>query len=101
MIYKYYPYNIDLDLVAKWLNTKKGKLKETLLLSYEKDVDYIIIDSLSADGKRSHNDKSHDGQNKETILLHPDTFKMMCMRSRKISKERVERFIRNNKMHRI
>jgi hypothetical protein len=35
-------YMIDLELVSKWLETKKGKLKETLLQSYNKNIDYVI-----------------------------------------------------------
>ena len=35
-------FAIDLELAAKWLNTKKGKLKETLTKSYVKNIDYII-----------------------------------------------------------
>ena len=33
---------IDLDIVSKWLETRKRKLKETLVKSYNKDIDYII-----------------------------------------------------------
>lgn len=37
------PYKIDLEFIAKWLNTKKGKLKETLLDSYNENIDYILL----------------------------------------------------------
>ena len=39
----YAPFTIDLDIVAKWLKTRKRKLKETLVNSYVENVDYIII----------------------------------------------------------
>ncbi|AYV75342.1 MAG: hypothetical protein Terrestrivirus1_216 [Terrestrivirus sp.] len=74
----HYPYNIDLELVAKWLNTKKGKLKETLKTNYTKNVDYVVNPLFSVNGKQK---EGSGGHNKETVLLSPDTFKMLCMRS--------------------
>lgn len=65
----YAPFSIDLDIVANWLKTEKGKLKKTLIKTYTKNIDYI---SLSLEDKR--NNHKHGGQNKETILLTPDTF---------------------------
>ena len=35
-------YMIDLDIVSKWLETRKRKLKETLVKSYNKNIDYVI-----------------------------------------------------------
>lgn len=35
-------YMIDLDIVSKWLDTRKRKLKETLVKSYNKNIDYIL-----------------------------------------------------------
>ena len=37
------PFIMDLDLVAKWLDTKKEDIKDTLIKSYIKDIDYMII----------------------------------------------------------
>ena len=34
--------------VAKWLKTRKKKLKETLVKTYAANVDYIIISNLDA-----------------------------------------------------
>ena len=35
-------YPINIEIIAKWLNTQKGKLKETLLNTYTKNIDYKI-----------------------------------------------------------
>lgn len=35
-------FTIDLEIIAKWLGTKKGKLKETLKNTYKESFDYII-----------------------------------------------------------
>ena len=34
---------MDLELIAKWLDTKKKDLKETLKTSYMKNINYIIL----------------------------------------------------------
>lgn len=69
------PFKIDLEMMAKWLKTLKGALKKTLMETYKKDIDYIILTPRS---KRN----AHGGQNREIILLTEDCFKMMCMGSR-------------------
>jgi phage anti-repressor protein len=66
-------YMIDLDIVSKWLDTRKRKLKETLVKSYNKNIDYILQKEKT--GKISKT-------NKEIILLTPDCFKRMCLLSR-------------------
>ena len=80
--YTHAPFNIDIELVAKWLKSKKGKLKETLLSSYTENIDFI---SLSVNGKQS----THGGQNKQLVLLSPDTFKMLCMKSHTVDAEKI------------
>lgn len=77
-IYNYNEYNsvdfiINLHIVSKWLDTRKEKLKETLINSYNKNIDYII--TKEKDGKISKS-------NKEIILLTPDCFKRLCLLSR-------------------
>lgn len=69
------PFKIDLEIMAKWLSTSKGHLKETLVHSYKEHIDYII---LTPNRKRFKN----GGQNREIILLTEDCFKMMCMLSK-------------------
>lgn len=75
------PFKIDLDIVSKWLDTRKSDLKETLLYSYKENIDYIIIRDIP--------DKRKRGRLNETILLTPDTFKLLCMRSRTTKSEKV------------
>lgn len=40
---EYEPFIIDLENVVFWLEARKDTLKETLIESYNKDLDYIII----------------------------------------------------------
>lgn len=76
------PFTIDLDMVADWLKTEKGKLKKTLIKSYTKNIDYIL---LSPESKQS----SQGGHNKQLILLTPDTFKMLTMKSKTMEAQKV------------
>jgi len=64
------PFNMDLDMIAKWLDSTKGKIKKTLIDSYKKNVDYIFL-------YPSGNQKKHGGNNKEIILLTGDCFKVL------------------------
>jgi phage anti-repressor protein len=64
---------IDLTKVAKWLDSKKGKIKETLLNSYKLNIDYVV-NKTTSNGKK--------GAPKEEILLTVKCFKLLCMQSR-------------------
>lgn len=55
----------------------KKKEKETLVKTYAANIDYIIIIDLDAPEGAS----KWGGHNKELILMTPDTFKMMTMKS--------------------
>ena len=68
-----------MDDVAFWLEATKDKLKKTLVNSYLKLVDYkqIVLPRPRAEQK-----DSRGGHNKATILLTPDCFKLLCMRSK-------------------
>lgn len=89
--YKIYDYNendnndfiIDLDIISKWLETRKNRLKETLNNSYVKSVDYII--KLEKNAKVSKS-------NKEIILLTPDCFKRLCLLSKTKKAEEVRTY---------
>jgi hypothetical protein len=90
-LYKdYKPFVIDLDDVSFWLDTVKGNLKNTLIESYNKLIDYKIIsyNSLLPNQKQ----KNQGGQNKEIILLTPDCFKMLCLRSKTKKAEKVRKY---------
>ncbi len=71
----HFPFSIDLDIVVEWLKTNKHKLKKTLIKTYIEKIDYIILQSkIKKDSKGGHN--------KEIILMTPDTFKMLTMKSK-------------------
>jgi hypothetical protein len=74
---------INLNLISKWLETRKRKLKETLINTYNKDIDYII--EFDKNNKISKS-------NKENILLTPDCFKRLCLLSRTKKAEEVFTF---------
>jgi hypothetical protein len=79
------PFKIDLDVVAKWLNTRKDDLKDTLKNSYVENVNYLVIRVDPGQRKRG-------GHNKEIILLTSDCFKMLCMRSKTKNAEKIRHY---------
>ena len=76
-------YMIDLDIVSKWLDTRKRKLKETLVKSYNKNIDYIL---------QKEKTRKISKTNKEIILLTHDCFKRMCLLSRTKKAEEVRTY---------
>ena len=76
-------YMIDLDIVSKWLDTRKRKLKETLVKSYNKNIDYTL---------QKEKTRKISKTNKEIILLTPDCFKRMCLLSRTKKAEEVRTY---------
>lgn len=68
-----YNFSINLENIAKWMNSNKSDLKETLVNSYKEKIDYKIIKGKSNGLK---------GKPKDTILLTPKCFKLMAMQSR-------------------
>jgi phage anti-repressor protein len=74
---------INLDIITKWLDTKKGKLKETLVRTYNKNIDYTV--SKEKSGKISKS-------NKEIIMLTPDCFKRLCLLSKTKKAEEVRTY---------
>ena len=49
--------SINFDLVAKWLDTEKGHLKEVLINNFEEEYDYNEIKMTKKDGAKSNNYK--------------------------------------------
>lgn len=78
------PFSIDLGIVAEWLKTRKEDIKKTILKSYKKDIDYILLRPRS-----EQKSKGRGGHNEELILLTPDTFKMLTMKSKTIEAQKV------------
>ena len=89
MLYKSYePFTIDLNDIAYWLDAVKGNLKATLIESYSKINDYKIIKNIASAKPEAVN----GGQNKELILVTPDCFKMLCMRSNTKKSKSVQKY---------
>jgi phage anti-repressor protein len=86
---EYKPFMIDLDDVAYWLNSLKANIKYTLVSSYIKDIDFVIIKSLLIHRDEQNVQPKH---NKETILITSDTFKMLCMRSKTKKADKVRQY---------
>jgi hypothetical protein len=80
---------MDLDLVAKWLNTKKREIKDTLKASYIKDVDYMILGDNPQNHQKSLKNKILSGRPSIKIFITIDCFKLLCMRSRTAKSEEV------------
>lgn len=72
---------IDLDVLTKWLKSRKDNLKETLTNSYVKNIDYKI--------KKG---KSSGGRPKNIVLLTSDCFKRLTMSSKTKKAEEVRTY---------
>ena len=68
---------VHLDAAAKWLKIRKDHMVNTLRESYKKNSDYTVIRQPKQTGVQGWG-----GHNKVYILLTPDCFKRLCMRSR-------------------
>ena len=87
---KYEPFTIDLEDIAFWLETRKADIKELLTNNYSKNLDYIIIKNLMRDAPEQ--DTKHGGHNKKLVLLTPDCFKMLCMRSKTKKADKIREY---------
>ena len=76
-------FSINIDTIAKWINTRKRKLKETLVNTYTKNIDYTI--TKEKEGKISKS-------NKEIIMLTPECFKRLCLLSKTTKAEEVRTY---------
>jgi phage anti-repressor protein len=81
----YKPFIIDLDDIAYWLDSKKSRLKKSLIKSYENNIDYIVIPPIKYSNvllsPKEQQNENRGGHNRKSILLTVDCFKMLCMRS--------------------
>jgi len=73
---------VNLEKIANWLEANKKNLKETLKLSYKKNVDYKVT-------KNNTNKIGSGGHNKEDIFLTTEAFKRLCMMSKTKKSEEV------------
>ena len=88
-IYDFNEYNnddfiINIDVITKWLESRKSRIKETLLNTYNQYIDYKI-------SKEKLNSKISKS-NKEIILLTPDCFNRLCLLSKTKKGEEVRTY---------
>jgi len=76
---------IRLDVLTKWLHTRKDKLVETLQRSYKANIDYTII-KVSPQQTKPH------ANNVKLYLLTPDCFKRLALLSRSKNAEMVRTY---------
>lgn len=76
-------FSVDLDNFCVWLKCNKKDIKNTLIRSYLKNIDYIKLKSEIG---------THGGKPKQKFLLSPDTVKLLCMRSRAKKAEQVRNY---------
>lgn len=77
---------INMNVVAKWLDARKGKLIETLKRSYKKDIDYVTLKKNNPDKNNPHSNNHKD------VLITPDCFKRLCMLTRSSKGETVRTY---------
>lgn len=77
---------INLDVVAKWLGVRKDNLLQTLRESYKESFDYTAIKAKNPNAKDNRNN------NYKLVMITPDTFKRLCMRSRSKKSEQVRTY---------
>jgi phage anti-repressor protein len=63
---------IDLEVLIKWLDARKSTIKETLVKSYTKNIDYT----------ETITKKGSNGRPSAKVMLTPDCMKRLCMVSR-------------------
>lgn len=87
----YNPNTIQTDFVvdaakaAQWLKVPKFRIMDTLRQSYKLDIDYTVMKKPMKKGK-------HGSNNYKQVMLTPDCFKRLCMRSRSKRAEEVRTY---------
>lgn len=76
---------INIDSVSKWLDISKFNIMRTLRSSYREDIDYTIKKSTNRKGK-------YGGNNYKVVMISPDCFKRLCMRSTSKKAEEVRTY---------
>ena len=78
--------SIDLDAVAKYLETSKSSLLKTLRTTYKEGADYVHTT------KPLPRTAKYDGNHYKHTLISPNCFKRMCMRSNAPKAEEVRSY---------
>lgn len=79
-------YNVDLDLVVKWLDAKRENLIDTLKSNYEENDDYIVKIGV----KSKKNDWG--GSKKKSYYLTSECFKLLSLRSNAKNGEKIRKY---------
>jgi phage anti-repressor protein len=77
---------INLEVVAKWLESTKAGLTKTLKESYVNGVDYTITKTI----QQPNNGRTLNA--KKTVLISPDCLKRICMLSRSKNAEKLRTY---------
>lgn len=78
---------VDLDKVAPWLGMEKFTLMATLRDGYREGVDYTAVRTT-----RRKAGVKYGGNHAMTVMLTPDCFKRMCMRSNSVKAEQARTY---------
>ncbi|PNH04436.1 hypothetical protein TSOC_009412 [Tetrabaena socialis] len=81
---------IDLDKVATWLSMKKFNILKVLRASYLEGVDYVI--TRGSRGRSVVPRPKYGGNHYHRVMLTPDCFKRICMRSKTHRAEEVRTY---------
>lgn len=85
---------INLDYVAKWINTRKSRLTETLKLSYKLGVDFVLRKARNPDKKDSRSN------NYKECFITPNCFIKLCMLSKAKNADTIRYLIMKTKVKR-
>lgn len=77
---------INLDNVAKWLNTNKKTLIQTLKSSYRQGIDFVSEKAQNPNRKDARNN------NYKKVMISPECFKRLCMQSKSPKAEEVRTY---------
>lgn len=76
---------VNLEFAARWLDVRKFNLMHTLKLSYTKGIDYTV--SKPPSGIKGRGMSTH-----RIVMMTPDCFKTICMRSTSSQADRVRAY---------
>ncbi|PNH12557.1 hypothetical protein TSOC_000470 [Tetrabaena socialis] len=83
---------IDLDKVATWLAMKKFNIMKVLRASYHEGVDYVITRGSRSVARVGASMPKYGGNHYHRVMLTPDCFKRICMRSKTNRAEEVRTY---------
>jgi phage anti-repressor protein len=79
-------FNVDVDVVADWLEAKTENLVDTLKYSYKENEDYIV--KLDVKPKN----KNHGGSKKKSYFISSECFKMLALNSNSKNGKKIRKY---------